>query len=62
MSSNPTPIHGSMYVRGAYQIELHCRVCVKSYTPTRADVLAGPEVYHRCLACRPPAQNPGMRC
>jgi hypothetical protein len=34
-------------------IELTCRICGKPYTPTKADIQAGPETYHRCPTCRP---------
>jgi hypothetical protein len=36
-------------------IELHCRLCGRAYVPTREDLARGPETYHRCLSCRPPA-------
>jgi len=35
-------------------IELHCRLCGAAYVPTREDLYRGPEVSHRCPACRPP--------
>jgi len=35
-------------------IELTCRRCRQPYTPTRDDIRRGPEVYHRCPACRLP--------
>jgi len=44
-------------------IELTCRLCGAAYTPTREDLVRGPEVYHRCPACRPPdvaGENPGV--
>jgi hypothetical protein len=34
------------------RIELRCRICGQEYTPSRDDILAGPEVYHRCPSCR----------
>jgi hypothetical protein len=46
------------------QIELTCRLCGRRYTPTADDIRRGPEVYHRCPACRPqtaPAPQPDRR-
>ena len=36
-------------------IEIVCRRCGQTYTPTAEDVRRGPEVYQRCPDCRPPA-------
>jgi uncharacterized OB-fold protein len=41
--------------RSPILIELHCRNCGRAYVPTREDLARGPEVYHRCPECRPPA-------
>jgi hypothetical protein len=34
-------------------IEITCRACGQTYTPTAEDFCRGPEVYQRCPACRP---------
>jgi hypothetical protein len=38
---------------GTLVIALTCRLCRTPYTPTAEDIRSGPEVYHRCPACRP---------
>ena len=34
-------------------IEITCRRCSQTYTPTAEDFRRGPEVYQRCPECRP---------
>jgi hypothetical protein len=36
----------------AWRLELDCRDCGRTYPPTRADLLAGPDVYRVCPTCR----------
>jgi hypothetical protein len=47
------PVRAAERFTGNVAIELACRVCHRLYTPTAEDLRRGPEVYHRCPACRP---------
>jgi hypothetical protein len=33
-------------------IQLHCRKCGEPFTPSREDMVKGPEVYRLCKPCR----------
>jgi len=33
-------------------METTCRTCGAAFTPTGADIIAGPDTYWYCLACR----------
>ena len=35
-------------------LEMRCKACGAAFTPTRAEIMAGPHIYRSCPACRPP--------
>jgi len=39
--------------RNVMPIELQCKTCGAAFTPTRAEIMAGPAVYRSCPSCRP---------